>query len=187
VKRAGAWLGACALACACACSKPDPEKTVVVESQFAQAPVQPRAAPTAAPSAEEPSSPRLSDLEDAAAPAEQPAAPAPAPTATAKPEDPDQPVLQSARVAASQCLTSAPVTASSRSAHLTVTVIPTGSVTRAEVTSSDTTEPDVLACIKSVGQGLRFAAADGKTPGVTAAAGSLRTYAIDVMVTSGGR
>jgi hypothetical protein len=112
------------------------------------------------------------------------------------PPDPDDAVKDPARVAAARCFRDLPPDGpAKRTATITVNVIATGTVSRAEVRSPDTTEPAVLACLKGVGAGLKFAEKPEKPPeriaggpgggdsrnGGGAIAG-LRTYAIDVTV-----
>jgi hypothetical protein len=95
--------------------------------------------------------------------------------------DPDRAIIDNAHMRAASCYDGHVFDAGPRSATISVTVIPTGKVTRTEVRSSDTTEADVLACLKSLGEGLvfteRFASPDGGGGG-----GALRMYAIDVAV-----
>ena len=118
---------------------------------------------------------------------------------TTIPVDPDQAILSAAHMRAASCYDGKIVSNVPRSATITVTVIPTGKVTRAEVRSTDTTEPDVLACLKALGEGLVFTerfeqpqkrnTADtngGQKPPVPSSnGGGLRTYAIDVAVVPG--
>jgi hypothetical protein len=110
-----------------------------------------------------------------------PTAAATATTAAAPKTNPDDPVLEQTRVACGHCFASLPAGAGygppTRSAHVSVVVISTGSVSRAEVTSDDTTDTDVLACIQRTAQGARFSDNSG---------GPLRTYAIDVQVAAPG-
>jgi hypothetical protein len=107
------------------------------------------------------------------------AAPTTAPAAAAPKANPDDPILERTRAACGQCFASLPARAGApdRTAHVTVTVIPTGTVTRADVSSPDTTEPSVLDCIQSTAQSATFSDNGG---------GPLRTYAIDVRVHAGG-
>lgn len=98
-----------------------------------------------------------------------------------KVSDPDEPILDDARTRAARCFTGlragGPRT---RTATVALTVIPTGTVSRAEVRSADTAEPFVIDCLRRLGQDLRLAElpsrmADGGSAG-------LRTYAIEVTV-----
>jgi hypothetical protein len=91
--------------------------------------------------------------------------------------DPDRQILDDAHMRAARCYDGAIFGPSGpRTATVDVTVIPTGKVTRAEVRSPDTREPEVLACLKSLGERLVF------TERIGDGGGALRTYAIDVSV-----
>jgi hypothetical protein len=94
--------------------------------------------------------------------------------------DPDQAILDDAHMRAARCYDGFIFNAAPRTATIDVTVIPTGSVTHAEVRSTDTREPQVLACLKALGEGLRFTERLGTNAGNRG--GGLRTYAIDVAV-----
>jgi hypothetical protein len=94
------------------------------------------------------------------------------PDVAAPPVDPDLAVIASGRVAAARCFTGITDGSLSRSASIHVTVLPSGTVNRSEVSSGSTTEPWILTCLEDVGSGLRFAdkpAADirGYSIGVT--------------------
>ena len=99
----------------------------------------------------------------------------------AKPVNPDDAIVERTRVAAGGCFSSLSANAAgaplARSAHLVLTVIPTGTVSRADVSSGDTTDTQVLDCIQARGQSTVFSDNDG---------GPLRTYAIDVQVFAPG-
>jgi hypothetical protein len=100
------------------------------------------------------------------------------------PVNPDDAILERARVAAGACFGSLTPAGGppERSAHIVFTVIPTGTVSSADVSSGDTTDDAVLGCIRQ--QALQTAFSDN-------GGGPLRTYAIDVRViakgNSGGR
>lgn len=94
--------------------------------------------------------------------------------------DPDKLVIDDAHMRAAKCFDGFIFDRRARTAVIDVTVIPTGTVTRAEVRSSDTREPQVLACLKSLGEGLKFSDRTGPDSGTNG--GGLRTYAIDVAV-----
>jgi hypothetical protein len=78
------------------------------------------------------------------------------PDGQAPAEDPDVAVVEAARRAASACFTNITDGSSSRTASITVTVIPSGSVTRVDVSAPSTQEPWILSCLEGVGNGLRF-------------------------------
>jgi hypothetical protein len=95
---------------------------------------------------------------------------------TPKAVNPDDAVLERARVAAGSCFQSLSAGAGAppeRSAHIVFTVIPTGMVTTADVTSADTDDDGVLGCIRQ--QALHTVFSDN-------GGGPLRSYAIDVRV-----
>jgi hypothetical protein len=111
---------------------------------------------------------------------------APAPSAVdaapAPPKvNPDDAVLERTRVASGGCFASLPAGPGfgppTRSAHVSLVVVPTGTVTRAEVTSDDTDDPRVLNCIQRTGEAAVFSDNSG---------GPLRTYAIEVRVAAPG-
>jgi hypothetical protein len=87
--------------------------------------------------------------------------------------NPDDAILERARVAAGGCFRSIPGYVPQRSAHIALTVIPSGTVSRADVSSPDTTDEGVLGCIQQQALGTHFS---------DNADGPLRTYAIDVQV-----
>jgi hypothetical protein len=91
--------------------------------------------------------------------------------------DPDVAVLDAARASGAGCFTGITDGSAFRSAVIKVTVLPTGSVSKSEVSSPNTTEADILSCLESVGEGLRFSEKPDR-PAV-----DLRTYAISVSVT----
>jgi hypothetical protein len=100
-------------------------------------------------------------------------------TVTLKPDsappkvDPDLAILGAARSMGAACFTSIRDGSPTRSATIHVTVLPTGTVSRSEVSSNSTTEAWVLSCLESVGKNLHFA---------DRPAGDLRTYDVDVTV-----
>ena len=98
--------------------------------------------------------------------------------AAAPPSNPDDPVLERARVSAGACFNSAPPPAGTsppeRSAHIVLTVIPTGTVTNADV-SSDENNPRLSSCLHDQAMATHFSDNQG---------GPLRTYEIDVRVTA---
>jgi hypothetical protein len=94
--------------------------------------------------------------------------------------NPDDAVLERARVAAGGCFSSLAATAGSppeRSAHIVFNVIPTGTVSTADVSSGDTTDDRVLDCIHQRALSTTFSDNGG---------GPLRTYEIDVRVIARG-
>jgi hypothetical protein len=98
----------------------------------------------------------------------------------APPVNPDDAVLESARRAAGGCFSSlaaGPGAPPERTAHIVFSVIPTGTVSSADVSSGDTTEPNVLDCLRQVALSTHFSDSGG---------GPLRTYAIDVRVIAKG-
>ena len=204
--RASAIVFACAcLAVLGACEKKEPPQPIKIEPTYAQ---DPSIQAARAPSASDASNPSNTA---AAAPTSI------APTAldlalagdagprtfttkrtieTTNPVDPDQAILDAAHARAASCYDGKIVSDVPRSATIDVTVIPTGKVTRAEVRSTDTTEPEVLACLKSLGEGLVFTErfeqprkrntpdmnGTQKAPIPSSNGGGLRTYAINVAV-----
>ncbi len=88
--------------------------------------------------------------------------------------DPDLAVIASGRTAAAACFTDIRDNSPTRSAIIRVTVLPSGTVNRSEVSSSSTTEPWILSCLESVGDGLHFS---------DKPKADIRTYSIDVTVT----
>jgi len=92
----------------------------------------------------------------------------------APPVDPDLAVIASGRLAAARCFTGITDGSLSRSASIHVTVLPSGTVNRSEVSSDSTTEPWILTCLEDVGSGLHFA---------DKPAADIRGYSIGVTVT----
>ncbi len=88
-------------------------------------------------------------------------------------EDPDLAVVVAGRASASGCFTGITDGSTVRSASIHVTVIPSGSVTRVEVSAPSTSEPWILSCLEGVGNGLRFA---------DKPKADIRSFAIDVTV-----
>jgi hypothetical protein len=184
-------------ACACACTKSEENKpvhTYDLPVRPGPQPVGVSAAPVEAgepvargvPPAEETTDDR-SPTETAAltAPATAASAAKPAPTtAPSAKANPDDAVLEKTRVACGRCFSSLPAQAGAadRSAHVSLTVVPTGTVSRADVSSGDTTEAFVLDCVQQAAESAVFSD-NGNGP--------LRSYAIDVRVhaspASGGR
>ena len=170
-----------------ACSrndKPDAPKTIEMPTRSGFSPREPTVLPSSSASAAPPKDPfERSPFEDAATVTLFPAAPtapspttAPAPAPAAKPTNPDDPILDRTRVAAGGCfqvLHPGPGSPPERTAHLTLSVIPTGQVSSVDVSSPDTTDPGVLACLRRQAQSAVFS--DNKD-------GPLRIYAIDVRV-----
>jgi hypothetical protein len=95
-------------------------------------------------------------------------------TAAAK-RDPDQDVIASARESAASCFNGIKNGPPTMTATIHVTVIPSGSVTRAEATASSS-DPGVVSCLEGVGEGLRFSDKSDKRTA------DIRTYSIDVTV-----
>jgi hypothetical protein len=96
------------------------------------------------------------------------------PDASTPAVDPDLAVIASARTAGAACFTGITDGSRSRSATIQVTVLPSGSVNRSEVSSGSTREAWVLSCLEGVGNGLHFA---------DKPAADIRTYFIGVTVT----
>jgi hypothetical protein len=88
--------------------------------------------------------------------------------------DPDLAVIAGARTAGAACFTGITDGSRSRSATIQVTVLPSGTVNRSEVSSGSTKEAWVLSCLEGVGNGLHFA---------DKPAADIRTYFIGVTVT----
>jgi hypothetical protein len=94
--------------------------------------------------------------------------------APAPKENPDLAVVAAGRASAAGCFTGISDGSNSRSASIRVTVLPSGTVNRSEVSSGNTTEPGILSCLEGVGDGLHFS---------DRPAADIRTYSIDVTVT----
>jgi len=92
----------------------------------------------------------------------------------ARKEDPDLAVVAAGRAAGAACFTNITDGSPSRSATIHLTVLPSGTVNRSEVTSAGTTEAWILTCLEGVGNGLHFS---------DRPAADIRTYSIDVTVT----
>jgi hypothetical protein len=105
------------------------------------------------------------------------ATPAATPAPAAPPPDLDAPLREQLRVSEGSCFASLRAGPGmgppSHFARVDVTVVPTGSVSRAEIASSDVTDPGVLDCLRATAAAARFSDNDG---------GPLRTYTIDVRV-----
>jgi hypothetical protein len=89
-------------------------------------------------------------------------------------EDPDLAIMAAGRAAGARCFTGITDGSQSRSATIQVTVLPSGTVNRSEVSSGSTKEAWILSCLENVGSGLHFS--DKPT-------GDIRTYSIGVSVT----
>jgi hypothetical protein len=88
--------------------------------------------------------------------------------------DPDLAIIAAAKASAASCFTGISDGSNSRSATIQVTVVPSGSVTRSDVSSPNTAEPGILSCLQSVADGLHFA----DKPNA-----DIRAYSINVVVT----
>ena len=93
------------------------------------------------------------------------------------PVDPDRAVLDDAHMRAARCYDGFIFDAVTRTATIDVTVIPTGTVTHAEVRPGNTSAPEVLDCLRGLGQSLVYSDRTRDNGG-----GALRTYAIDEAV-----
>ncbi len=119
--------------------------------------------------------------------------PSTAPSAASAP-DLDQPVVDAARVQAAGCFARLPphvvgAEPTSRTASLHITVVPTGRVTRTVVNATSAVggapEPALVDCLRRVGDGLTFPPTEPKRgQGTSALGGELRSFTIDVTVTS---
>jgi hypothetical protein len=91
--------------------------------------------------------------------------------------DPDQGVLEEARVAGASCFSGLTEGPDVRSAFIRVTVVPT------EV--GGPTEPDVLDCLRRVGDGLHFSEEGAKSDngGTHNGGESIRSFSIDITLT----
>ena len=100
--------------------------------------------------------------------------------AGAPPVNPDDAILERARTAAAACFNSSPPPAGyappERSAHIVFTVIPTGTVSSADVSSGESDE-NLLGCLRRQALSTTFSDNTG---------GPLRSYAIDVRVFAKG-
>jgi len=180
---------ACALAFGCSKDedKDRPVKIIELPTRYTHEatpiPPPPDAASTAAPERPLPwpRAPEPAQAVAASASAPAPPAAAIADAAPAKPVDPDEAIRESLRVGAGGCFAGLPAGGANppeRSAHITVMVIPTGTVSRADVSSDDTTDPGVLSCLRQRAQSTAFSDNHG---------GPLRTYEIDVRVVAADR
>lgn len=97
--------------------------------------------------------------------------------------DPDQGVLEEARAAGASCFSGLTEGPDVRSAFIRVTVVPSGSVSRTEV--GGPTEPDVLDCLRRVGDGLHFSEEGAKSDngGTHNGSESIRSFSIDITLT----
>jgi hypothetical protein len=73
-----------------------------------------------------------------------------------KPVDPDLLIIDSARKSASGCFTNITDGSTARFASIQVVVVPSGQVTRSNVSAPGTTEPWILSCLDDVASGLHF-------------------------------
>ncbi len=90
--------------------------------------------------------------------------------------DPDQVVVANAQKAAGECFTGISDGTTTRFASIHVLVLPSGTVSRAEVSAPTTHEDSILGCLQGVGDGLRFSDKPDK-PGL-----DLRNFTISVSV-----
>lgn len=157
------------LACALGCSKADADKPRVRSLGGRAAPAPP---PLSADETSETPSTHAEIVRVDAAPFTYTVKSAP--DVAAPPVDPDLAVIAAARATAARCFTGITDGSLSRTASIQVTVLPSGSVNRSEVSSGSTTEPWILTCLEDVGSGLRFA---------DKPAADIRTYSIGVTVT----
>jgi hypothetical protein len=94
--------------------------------------------------------------------------------------DPDQGVLAEARVAGATCFSGLTEGPDVRSAVIRVTVVPSGSVSRTEVEGPS--EPDVLDCLRRVGNGLHFSD-EAENKENHSGSESIRSFSIDITLT----
>lgn len=92
--------------------------------------------------------------------------------AATKPVDPDLAVVEAGKSAAAACFTGITDSSVSRSAVIHLTVLPSGTVNRSEVSTSSP-EPWITTCLEGVGNGLHFS---------DKPAADIRAYSIDVTV-----
>jgi len=150
---------------AAACSKPsaDPNKPLPVRSLGGRIEPRPVTAPQPAPTAasDEDPQPRAEVQPHAIIGNNADAAPLTYEVKTrvdsGPKEDPDLAVVETGRRAASSCFTGISDGSESRTASILVHVLPSGSVSRSEVSAETTQEPWVLSCLENVGPGLHFA------------------------------
>jgi hypothetical protein len=107
--------------------------------------------------------------------------------------DPDETVVESARKAAGECFSGLAEGPDVRSAHLQLTVVPSGRVSRTEVAGPS--EPGVVDCLRRTGNGLRFRVTEdealaqrsttepGNPGGNNSTGETIRSFSIDVTVT----
>jgi hypothetical protein len=181
---------ACALACACTkdADRDKPVKVIELGPRYAHeaTPIPPPSA-TASSAPLDPPAPWTREgtaspsMGANPTPTARPSVTGSADAAPAKAVDPDEAIREALRVSAGGCFASLPAGGANpkeRSAHITVMVIPTGTVSRAEVSSGDTTAPGVLACLRERAQSTVFSDNHG---------GPLRTYEIEVRVVAADR
>jgi hypothetical protein len=92
--------------------------------------------------------------------------------------DPDDAVVRAARVSGSSCFAGLQEGPDVRSAVIAVTVIPSGSVSRAEVLGES--DPGVVDCLRRVGNDLHFSSQEDVRK--DNAAGTIRSFSIDIRV-----
>jgi hypothetical protein len=93
--------------------------------------------------------------------------------------DPDLAVVDAARAAGAGCFASLTGGPDVRYAVIQVVVVPTGTVSRAEV--SGVSEPEVIDCLRRVGTGLHFSDRTSTTNGDNGTIG-IRSFSIDIHV-----
>ncbi len=94
--------------------------------------------------------------------------------ASAVKADPDVGIVQAARATASSCFTGVSGGPDVRTAVIHVTVVPSGRVSRTEVSGAP--EPELADCLRRVGDGLQFSSKEDSQRE------SIRSFAIDVTV-----
>jgi hypothetical protein len=93
--------------------------------------------------------------------------------------DPDQRVLEEARIAGAGCFTDVQGGPDVRSAFIRVTVVPSGTVSRAEVGGAS--EPELLDCLRRVGDGLHFSESQrNDSQRDDSGSESIRSFSIDI-------
>jgi hypothetical protein len=102
--------------------------------------------------------------------------------------DPNVSIIQGAQAAGANCFAGLQGGAEERSASIQVTVVPSGSVSRTEV--SGASEPEVADCLRRVGGSLHFNPNDGSQapaggPMEDNQRGSIRSFSIDIRVARG--
>jgi hypothetical protein len=96
--------------------------------------------------------------------------------------DPDDAVVQAARQSGGRCFAGLTEGPDVRTATITVTVVPTGRVTRTEV-RADGDEPELLDCLHRVGDNLSFKDLTIAAPGTrNSTTEDIRSVSIDIAV-----